>query len=237
MPVAAGFGIVSAQAAIFTPDMAAFSQQRVLTDLLEHYGRRYDGLPVSIPIPPEAPGMFPRIQLQSVDGQWRLNAAPWRIDAFWTPATLMGPHGLAGAVQECSGILEDYAQRHPFRVGRLALVITRGVAIRDPASVLVRQFCSPRAMGSPLSRSDDFELHNHKRYRFRPWGATVNSWVRCRATVLVAGEPGIMIEQDINTLEEEMEINSFDAEAIHRFLTSATEEADHVLDLYFPPEE
>ena len=82
MPKASDFILASVQAVIFTPEAASFSQSKVLTDLLQKYGERYDGGVTSLPIPPDAPAQLPRVLLQSADTTWRLQAGPARVTRF-----------------------------------------------------------------------------------------------------------------------------------------------------------
>lgn len=239
MPTASDFGIAAVQAVIFTPDVVSFSPPKVLAGFLQRHGQRYDGDVTSLPLPADAPSQLPRVLLQSADSTWRLQASPARIDSIWTPTSLTGADNLAGAVVQCGEVLEDYVREYSVRVGRLALVVQRALVVSEPAQILVRHFCDARLVQgqeAPLKKSDDFELHNRVRYPFPPIEQDINSWVRCKATVLVLGEPGIIIEQDLNTLEEGLKDNEFSPEMIRTFLTEVQVEADKILRRYFPKE-
>ena len=47
-------------------------------------------------------------------------------------------------------------------------------------------------------------------------------------------QPAIIVEQDLNTLVEECEHNSFDSNAVSVFFEMAAREADDILRKYFP---
>src|SRR5579885_3204612 len=233
---ASDFKIGSVQAVIFTPNAAEFSQSHVLTHCLGRYGDRYNGPVTSLPLPDDAPPQVSRILLQSADNTWKLNAAPARIDSVWSPPSALGEPGeLSSLIDQCCEVLAEYVRHNAVRVNRLALVLQRGQLADTPARVLVEQFCNEWARKSPFRRSENFEIHNHKRYRPPAIDRAINSWVRCR-TGLVLNRPGVAVEQDLNTLEEEMGHSTLDADYIRRFFNDIGPEADSVLRLYFDEE-
>jgi len=229
------FETASVQAVLFTSH-AVLSQQKVLADLLTHTGDRYNGAPTSLPLPDDAPLNVPRVLLRSADGTWGLNVAPTRIDSLWSPQS---PNGMATEdaletiVTQSADVLAEYAGRNDIRPSRLALVLARGLAVVNPAQVLIDRFCNEESKDAPFNNSQSFEIHNHKRYEHSGIGKVINSWVRCR-TGLVLGNPGIVVEQDLNTLEEEMSDNEFNPDDIRRFFRFVRPEANGIMRLYFP---
>jgi hypothetical protein len=122
-------------------------------------------------------------------------------------------------------------------VGRLAAVVRRIAMDRMPAATLSRHFCRDRWLASPLNRPSDFELHASKRFDL-PNSFRVNSWFRCKtAEVVMERAPAILVEQDFNTLAEELESRDYGPEQItHFFSPTLMAEFDKVLGLYFPKE-
>jgi hypothetical protein len=67
----------------------------------------------------------------------------------------------------------------------------------------------------------------------------VNSWCRCKTGLVEQGEPQarspvIIVEQDLNTLAEDMDTREFTVQEIAGFYASMPEELAQMLDLYFP---
>jgi hypothetical protein len=121
----------------------------------------------------------------------------------------------------------------------MAAVVTRYMPHSKPGLFLARHFCQERWADAPLNRPENFELHAHKTFvlgnRFR-----VNSWVRNKTGV--AGSPGgqnpvIVVEQDLNTLLDEVGTNSFSAGDVARFFAAAQSEFELILSLYYPRED
>ena len=83
---------------------------------------------------------------------------------------------------------------------------------------MAQHFCKEKWLTVPFNRPESFEIHAHKRYFFAD-RFNVNSWVRCKTGLLVNPdrESIILIEQDINTVAEEMETREFSAEEIKDF--------------------
>jgi hypothetical protein len=71
----------------------------------------------------------------------------------------------------------------------------------------------------------------------------VNSWVRCKTAVKMTGEEEklqakvpnlIFVEQDLNSLADQMDERELSEDEIRQFFAAAPAEMRHVLDLYFP---
>ena len=202
MLIASRFKLASVQAVLYTPNIGAFSQTGVLTFVLGQYADMFNGPIVARPLPSDAPPELPRVTLQSEDGVWRFNAAPARIDLFWT-SRFINPE-TTDIVSSCSAILSSYAQVSGTRVGRLALVLLWASDIDNPAQELIDRFCNTESRNRQFRNSSNFEVHNHKRYHLLSAGVDINSWVKCR-TGLLLQKPAVIIEQDLNTLEDRTE--------------------------------
>ena len=88
----------------------------------------------------------------------------------------------------------------------------------------------------PLNRPENFELHAHKRYAL--YGEeVVNSWVRNKSAYKASDEkPVILVEQDLNTLGEQVLAREYTDEEMGLFFDAASSELDHILSIYYPEE-
>lgn len=222
------------QTIIFTPDTSAFSAPKTLAIILGKYAHRYDGTVQSLPLPDDIPPEVPRVVLQSKDGTYRLDVSPRRVTSYWqrTSETQVEPEDM---VSSCIEVLEHYVQGIEIQVSRLALVLTRVHSTKNPAQLLVERFCRPELQTTLFEHSENFEIHNHKSLQLKDF--SINCWTRCKtAGLLVDTRPvtALIVEQDLNTLAEEVEPHRFTTEEIRNYFLLASSEAEAVLKLYFP---
>lgn len=231
------FSIITAQAVIYTPDSSQFSQPGFLGVTLGAFASRYNDVQ-ALPLPPEMPGEIPRVILKSSDNEFQVMAAPKCIVSMWSNP--LASDTQQQIVTDCVDVLLNYAKSSPapIRVGRLALVLQRNFRIADPVQELISKFCNSDASQRQFSHSHDFEIHNHKAYQLPRFSGEINSWVRCKTVTFALPEPnrGILVEQDINTREEDILTNQFSIEQIVKFFASAFEESQKIMELYFPGE-
>ncbi len=220
---------------IFTPDVTEFAAPKLLSRVLPVYAKKFDGAIQAIPLPSDAPLEIPRVVLGSKNEEWTLTANPARTDCLWSRKT--NEESSVDPAQECVNILVDYVKGGEVRVGRLALVLTRVHEVANAAQLLIQRFCNTGAQQAPFNRSSNFEIHNHKVYQFPGTTLSVNSWVRCKSITAEALNTGfVVVEQDLNTLTEQANESTFDAEMTRNFFVTAMNEADSILELYFPKE-
>jgi hypothetical protein len=226
------------QTAIFTPDLAAFASGRAVGAILPRFRERFDGEMQALPIPAEMPDV-PRVVLLSSDGRWRLQMGPARIDCFWNRKPPVASESLAVIVDECIPVLDQYVRELSVGVARCALVLGRAIHVENPPETLIRRFCNEASRREPFNRSGTFEIHNHKVYMPEQGiNYEINSWVRCKsATMPPDNRPVIVVEQDLNSLAQEMLTRRFTADEIRVFFETASREADDILRKYFPEQE
>jgi hypothetical protein len=138
---------------------------------------------------------------------------------------------------ECAEVQERYVEAMGLRVGRLALIVYRVCPVANPAQALIDRFCNEASRQQPFNRSESFEIHNHKVYAPQGRGVdySINSWVRCKSAKLVAdNRPAILVEQDLNTLANEVPARRFDVAGVHTFFEMAVVEANEIMHKYFP---
>jgi hypothetical protein len=229
---ASQFKLVLAQAVIFTPEEKSFSQPTILGTILAKYSDRYDGVVQAIPLPEDMPPELPRVVLQSKDEIWQLRGAPARVDSVWIYRG-GAAYESGEIISKCAAVLEHYVRAANTRVGRLALVLTRVAEASDPARQLIDHFCNDKTRTTVFRRSENFEIHNHKRYRLGD-GPEINSWVRCKTATLTDDERAVVVEQDLNTLTTALHQDLYGPDDIASYLRRAAAEAESICDSYFP---
>ncbi len=121
------------------------------------------------------------------------------------------------------------------KVGRFALVFNRFCEADEPTKVLINRFTSDAAQEGPLHNSSNFEIHNHKLYPLPDTTFSVNSWVRCRTGIVQPSQlEAVTVEQDINTLVEDLDTKVFSVDDFRQFVNEAATEIGKILELYFP---
>lgn len=236
--MAGAFRLASCQATLFTPD-EQLSASKILAGLVPSWLTRFDADPVVLPPAEGLPREVPRIILNSSSGNLRCEIASARINLFWRRTQNSSDAHTPTVSQfftDATVLLHEYADFLKSRVGRLAAVLNRYVSHPTPGLFLARHFCQERWLTAPLNRPENFELHAHKSFRMDQF--QVNSWVRSKTgRISVAGEPEpiILVEQDLNTPQEEESSRSFNSAEISGFFSVASSQFDTILRLYYPP--
>ncbi|HYT41466.1 MAG TPA: hypothetical protein VEP90_03920 [Methylomirabilota bacterium] len=203
---------------------------------LQEWSTIYDGDPMSLPLSQAVPPDFPTAILQSRDQSLGIELARAKINLYWKRLELNKDASI-----DISNIYSQFAERIATIAEKNKVVIGRLAALRmsmgdepTPGRVLSKQFCREEILSGPLRGVEGFELHAHKVFELYQ-AQNVNSWVRIKTS----GSPGpdyehIFVEQDINTLAEEINIRNFDRANIMRFFREASEQLDSILIEYFP---
>jgi hypothetical protein len=228
----------SYQASAFTPGLQ-FTINRILGSLLSKYSDRFDGEPISLPLPEEMPMEAPRIILRSVGEIWKLQISPLRIDFFWKGGIKDEKNSnkseFIGLAEE---VLDYYQDISKVVYGRLALVVERIAFIDKPGISLAWHFCKEERTNTVLNRPDYFEIHAHKRYKVNDEFPDINSWIRHKVVILKSGEHKgervILVEQDLNTPPENINDVDFNKEMRHHFFKVIPIEMYSILKKYYP---
>lgn len=230
------FTLEAVQTALFTPEMSPFASGRAVAAILPKFRERFDGDMQALPLPADVPSEIPRVALQSSDGQWRLQMGPARIDSFWSNKATSSPAALTAIVGECFEVLDQYVREMLATAGRVALVVYRICPVEDPAQALIQRFCNAASQREPFSRSETFEIHNHKVYTpGQGINYAINSGVRCKsATMAPNNRPVILVEQDLNSRAQNLPSRRFTVDEMRVFFETASREADEILRKYFP---
>jgi hypothetical protein len=232
---AADFTTIQLQACIFTPGLE-FQATRLLKVLLEKYEKTFDGEPVILPaFPTPAPIEVPKFFLQSKNGGHRLQVGSGRTDLLQVNENCHKPYQAKEFFTWSQNIFRDFLRDTRATAGRLAALTSRKVHANKPGMKIAEHFCKPELLNGPLNRPSDFEVHAAKRFELLA-GLQVNSWFRCKSAILVSDPSAhiILVEQDLNTLQEESNTREFGAKDRGSFFRQASSSLQEVLGLYFP---
>jgi hypothetical protein len=245
MPTANDFRAIRVQFVLFTPGLQ-FRSAKILANLLTKYESQFDGEPITFPpfeahkgpVPKGAIELQiePRVVLQGQEGKLRLMASPSRLDVSRESDTISEEEIVTHLNWACDLGL-SYLGFNDAKAGRVACIIHRLCDSEKPAATLSRHFCKEQWISGPLSRPSDFELHAHKRFPL-PGLFEVNSWMRFK-TVVSRDDTGqkpnaILVEQDLNSLSEQIESREMSQTEIRKFFELAPGEMRHVLEMYMP---
>jgi hypothetical protein len=232
---ASDFNLGSCQATVFTPEEEA-SASKVMRGLFPAWAGRFDGEPVILPNAEGFPREVPKLILQSKSQEWHCEIASARVNLFWRRQVNSKPIPVGEFADEAAAVLSDYIGFCQARVGRIAFIRTSYALHPDPGTFLARHFCQDRWKSAPLNRPASFELHSHKQFSLRDrW--VVNSWVRSKSGRVAYGDTAdaaVVVEQDLNTLAEDVDSRDFHSDEIRDFLSASAIESASILDLYYP---
>ncbi|MDP2645316.1 MAG: hypothetical protein Q8P24_10280 [Desulfobacterales bacterium] len=228
--------ISSIQASLFLSSFV-FSTYKILKTVIEASSELFDGDPIVLPIPDDAPREIPRIILKKKDNTMKLELSPLRFNFFRTK-TGDGDEILVDEfLTIASKLLSEMVENIEGDVVRMAVVLERFCPNEEPPSVIADHFCKSSFISEPFDRPSGFELHSLKKYKFLD-SFEVNSWVRIKSGIShyekELHRPVIVAHQDINTLAELMDTTIYIDEDISKFFNNIFTEFDKILGLYFP---
>jgi|GEM_PF-4386117 len=229
------FKLVSVHAAMFLADSSGYTQSSFLATILGKYSERYNGSVQALQIPQNTRVALPQVVLESSDGQWKLQAGPSRVDSFWFADNTINSVDKASIVAQVAEVVSMYAQLTPtLLIDRLGLLLSTVKATNNPSEELVARFTNPSLADTIFRDTKDFELHNHIMSSLELLGRPINIWTRCKSAILQPVEERVLVvEQDINTLEEDRASTRFSTDDILRFYSEAVEVASRTFSLYF----
>lgn len=207
-----------------------------LIQALQEWAPIYDGDPISLPLPPGTPPEFPGAILQSRDQSLGIEMGRTKVNFYWKQleSTRDASIDIRDIYSQFADRIATIAEKNKVVIGRLAALRMSIGNEHKPGRVLSQQFCREGILNGPLKQVEGFELHAHKVFELYQ-AQNVNSWVRIKTS----GSPGpdyehIVVEQDINTLVEEINIRNFDRANIMHFFHQASQQLDSILNEYFP---
>jgi hypothetical protein len=228
------FELVVAQAFGFTPD-EGLSVPRFVKHLFPKWGSQYDGAPVILPPIEGLPAEVPRITLKSSNGGLQCEVAASRVGFTFRQSKDSSTLPLEKFFSDSASKMLEYSGTMETRVARLAGILHWKTAVERPGFFLADHFCKKEWMTAPFNRPEAFEIHAHKRFKMGEF--LVNSWVRCKSAIASSAsemQPIVLVEQDINTLAEDVPSKVFRKAEIEAFFAKVSTEARTILNLYFP---
>ena len=233
--VAKDFRLTSVRLALFSNKPGELTPSVVLGRVLGDHHSLFDGQIMTFPLPEDAPSEIPRLTLASADGSQRLEVGPQRLDIHWNNVLGDVPK-LEDIIKKISAPILTLLEPGDLSIGRCAVIVTRQLDVQKAADILRDKFCKKEVItgNGPLKRTDNFEIHNHKKYTLKPVDIEINSWVRCKAvTAYPTSNTAILVEQDLNTPMEQLTTTRFNKVETEQFYDAAIKEIANVLTIYF----
>lgn len=221
------FRFNSFQGVLFCPTAQAITG-KAQGQILAQFGERFDGTPTILPIPPEAPAEFPRMILQSADSQWGVEVALSRVTFRWVQ--MKEEQRLAPSAFRDSFIdfFEKLIKIQPLSIGRLALLINRYILTDEAGQLISRAFLKEAVFSKMQTVLENTEVHLHRKIKVS--GVNANEWIRFKSGLL--NLPGtlsrniLLVEQDINTLAEEVTSKQFSPDDVKKFTDAGFSQAE-----------
>ncbi len=228
------FNLITLQASIFTPALQ-FSANKTLGGLVSKFSSIFDGPPISFPLPQTAPQDIPRLILKDSAEKFKLEVTLNRVNCFRYLKSDDGIIDQDDFFKQVVLIFKEYVSLTFAKIGRLAIVAVRVMKEENPGEVLAQHFCKDKWIEGKLLPYN-FEVHSHKKYTLD--GFNVNNWFRCKSGRMIKSTDNvIVVEQDMNTLSEELEKKDFSMGQITEFLGKAFMEQYNLLATFFPNNE
>lgn len=161
---------------------------------------------------------IPRRVLQSKDRAYRLEISPARINSLWLETDNVQIEREEN-IEICKEVLEYYIQSMQIEVNRLGLVTIKVHQIQKPATSLIEKFCKLK-LDQVFSSSENFEIHNHSIQNIEDF--VVNVWTRCKSGLIANNNQthsALIVEQDLNTLNQDLEYRKLNLEEIKSFFS------------------
>ena len=231
----ADFGVSMVRALVFIPAMQAPISQ-IIRKLPERWFERFTEDPLTIPLPEGAPQEIPRLHLRDTNDEKRFRLSMQRFDFELVSQNLEEDRiNLYTFYTEAIDYIKEFIELFNLKIIRLAINMHRFVKHNDPGLYLAQHFCREEWwFEAPMNRPKHYEINTHKMFNIYD-DLFVNSWVRNKAgRILSTDEPIVLVEQDINTLKEDVDIRKFEFEDVEKFLKNVPIELDYILKLYYP---
>lgn len=222
------------RASIFVPRIEA-NASRIIRGLPEWWFELFDANHQA-PFQPQGhlPPEYPIMVITSKSGGFGFSISQNRINFEWnSPNINVDAPDYEQFFDDASKYLLEVTDKFDLQINRLAVNYNRFVRHDNPGLYLAKHFCRDKWWkDQPMNRPGHFELNSHKRYEIYD-GLEVNSWVRNKSGQLInPADPIIMVEQDINTLQDDD--HNIENEEVERFFNENVAELDKILKLYYP---
>jgi len=213
------FFIQNIQAALFIENFAFRNKVGIVSKINEAVNNLFDGDPIMLPLPIDAPPEIPRIQLRDSKPIYSLNFSPTRIDFFYNEP---------GKPEKVLDFLKDDYLKYFFNIvnlvkdeyrlsiPRIAVVIKAVSEIEGGSNLLIYG----NFLGEKPFFKNTYGLEIHALEKTAMNSYDVNRWFRIKTARTPTGEDNILfVEIDINTLQEKP--RDFNLEEIKDFFNKS----------------
>jgi len=192
--------ILSAQIALFPSELLR-RPDAIYPTINNQMGGLFDAIPTIIPVPENAPPEIPIVQMSSIDGKYKANIARNRIDFFCLALNTIDT--FEGVTMRRTTInLRQFAESilKTTQVNRAGCVF----AAFKEEEFAVQAIAKKYFIGEDIKRSSELSFSRNSPFVNR--GVTLNRLLKISSGRLKKGPldvDGIIIEQDINTVQTE----------------------------------
>ena len=226
------FRLIKVLCSVFTPDLVVTKSMKFLEVVNELLGDRLDGEPTILPIPQDAPGDIPRVQLASADKVWAVEISLKRTNLHYQPP-FGGSMDLGEFGSIASEFFSNYQKKLDLRVQRLGFVTDRVCPEENAPAIIAERFCKKEYLveGAPFDRLRGFEVHSLKRYDWKDF--MLNSWIKFKSGLHKKHGPFVGLHNDLNTIPyEEDQDREFTPDDVTRFFQKIPNHLNEILNLY-----
>jgi len=216
-----GFLVQNIQAVLFLESFAFRNKLAIAFKINEAVNQLFDGDPMMLDLPSEAPPEIPRIQLKDSKSSYSLNFSVNRIDFFYNEP--------AKPTKTFDSIKDEYLN-YFFKINRL---VKDDYHLGTPRLAMVIKALSEIDIGTNLFLYQDFlgrkeffkdtytlEIHALEKSTIQQFA--INRWFRIKtARDPLEQDKGILVEIDINTQPEES--REFGKQEIEEFCSCSIE--------------
>lgn len=197
------------QATLFTPNLDLSNKIVLAHQLTNDTGRLFDGDPVILPLPSDAPDEIPRIILKSKDDSYSMNIGPTRFDFYYNEKEIQD--GLPtkeilsikkSYLENAKSVVKSIKEATGAKIVRLGFVPTLQTKITTSAS----RFISVSYLKQGRVTKDIYDMNLGVLKREKIGKRDVNIWFRINPYRKIddpLDDKLLTIQFDINTLPEQ----------------------------------
>ena len=221
------------QLVLFSPGVTLVDKLKMANAINDSLSGLFDGDPVILPLPEDAPSEFPRIQLRSKDERYSLSIAKGRLDFIFRylkdeEKTLFPVPDL---FEKFLVIFRYFKENIHTQFTRCAIVTNWLIELRESPGA---EYLLLKYIRSEVPISKPYELELHYLIKDLIAGFEVNRWTRIKSARKIS-EPKlnkfVVFHIDINTLAEKM--YEFDKDSLQRFLKASSKAINETIQLHF----
>lgn len=219
------------QLVLFSPGIIIIDKLKAASAINDNLSGLFDGDPIILPLPEDAPSEIPGIQMCSKDGRYNLSIARSRLDfAFKYKEEEENLFPIPGLFERFLSIFQYFRDNTHTQITRCAIVNNWIVELENPAAdFLLSKYIRS---GTPIIRPYELELHYLTKESIA--GFESNKWTRIKSARKI-NEPEqnrfIAFHMDINTLVEIP--YEFNRESLRLFLDQSSKIMNETIEKHF----